>query len=56
MVGNKPMNVIVPELLAAILKEQQKTNVMITKFVNESEVEGPVEKLGKLFDGRKKRK
>ena len=56
MVGNKPMNVIVPELLAAILKEQKKTSDLLQKFVDESEAEGLVEKLGKLFDGRKKRK
>lgn len=40
MVGNKPYNVIVPEILVAILKEQQKTNKLIGKLVDESKAAG----------------
>ena len=44
--GNKPFEQIVPELLAANLKEQKKTNALLEKILNpETKVQKTVQKI-----------
>ena len=51
--GNKPLEIVLPELMAAQFAEQKKTNALLQKLVLELEAEGTAEKLGKMLDGRK---
>jgi len=53
--GTKPHDQIVPEILAAILTEQKKTNALLQKLVDEDMAEGTAEKIGKMLDGRKRK-